>query len=684
MEWAAPGEDWNVSGVVTFTVAELGNPENSFQVIWQGPYQTTAYVKYNYPGREGVEAQQLVRASNGTYTSYKMGSSHNKEEGQVGDNWFLKCKPFLNNWNDSNQRAPGLLSLEWQLDGSLNVVVVRDDGNRHILASFCDDPETYEPSTAVYGEGGKDYNLPKLSFEHGYTISVDVTGNTKFMLYNISNSGMQPDSVSVAEEAIEYEPHFYSQGKQIPTFADMQVIGDVVPGTEVTVPTLTYTTYADSEAVAVTDVKWGVLGGELSAVEGGKIVPAGTSGDYVVRYTVTVLGVDFVKEMTFHACVYDTLAETITPLACNVSGEGWYSCEHGNMVVKEIPAAEHDYSELTWVWDGYTSATASFKCSLCGDVQTVKADGASITNEVTKQATCYEEGTRIYTATVMFGEEQYTDTKAEVIAMTAHEYGAPVWSWTGYEGAKATFTCLNDGCTHTEEVTATIANEVVKDATCYEEGSRIYTATVTFGEEQYTDTKTEVIAMTAHKYGAPVWSWTGYEGAKATFTCTRSGYTHAEEVTATVTDEMTKEATCTETGVRTYMAKVTFGGQDYTETKTETIAAHGHTIVKVDAKAPTCTESGNGAYYTCGQCGGCWSDENAQNAISSESMVVPATGHKYENGVCTVCGAEDPDYVAENKGGCSGTVTYGGAVISAAMILVAAVTVMVLKRRKDR
>ena len=188
----------------------------------------------------------------------------------------------------------------------------------------------------------------------------------------------------------------------------------------------------------------------------------------------------------------------------------------------------------------------------------------------------------------------------------------------------------------------------------------------------------------AHKYGAPVWSWTGYEGAKATFTCLNDGCTHTEEVTATVTDEMTKEATCTETGVRTYMAKVTFGGQDYTETKTETIAAHGHTIVKVDAKAPTCTESGNGAYYTCGQCGGCWSDENAQNAISSESMVVPATGHKYENGVCTVCGAEDPDYVAENKGGCSGTVTYGGAVISAAMILVAAVTVMVLKRRKDR
>ena len=811
VEWAAPGEDWNVSGVVTFTVAELGNPENSFQVIWAGPYQTTAYVKYNYPGREGVEAQQLVRASNGDYTSYKMGNSHNKEEGQVGDNWFLKCKPFLNNWDDSNQRAPGILSLEWQLDGSLNVVVLKDNGNRHILASFCDDPATYVPSTDVYGAGGKDYNLPKLSFENGYTISVEVTGNTQFMLYDISETGEQSDSVSVAEETIEYEPYFYLQGKQIPTFADAQAIGDVELGTEVTVPTLTYTTYANTEAVAVTDVKWGAVGGELTAVEGGKIVPADVHGDYVVRYTVTALGVDFVKEITFHACVYETLSGTITPPACNVSGEGWYSCEHGNMIVKEIPALTHDYGEATWSWDGYTSATASFKCSHCGDVQTVKAEGASITSEVTKQPTCYETGVRTYTATVTFGDEQFTDTKTEVIAMTAHVYGEPEWTWEGYTGAKATFACTNDGCTHTEEVTAEITNAVTKEATCYEKGVRTYTATVSFGEEEYTDTKTEEIEMTVHVYGEPTWTWEGYTGAKATFACTNDGCTHTEDVTAEITSAVTKEATCTETGVKTYTAKatldgkqytttkeealavlghdlthhdavtatceengnveywscsrcsknfadedgseelenvvipatghtygeptwtwegytgakatfactndgcthtedvtaeitsavtkeatctetgvktytatVTFDGETYTATKTETIEAHGHTVVKVDAKAPTCTEAGNGAYYTCEECGGCWSDPDAQNATSAENMVVPATGHKYENGVCTVCGAEDPDYVAEDEGGCSGTITYGGAVIAAAGILVAAAAVTALKRRKDR
>ena len=598
LAWSAPGEDWNVSGVVTFTVAELGNPENSFQVIWQGPNQTRAYVKYEYT--DGDSSQILYRAqgrnvSGKYYYVLGTGSDHAKDE--ILDNWDNQYQPTLN-----STTSVGILGLEWFGD-ILNITAINESGNKQILASFNEDRETYVPSQEATGTTS---NLPKLSFENGYTISVEVTGNTQFMLYDISETGEQSDSVSVAEETIEYEPYFYSQGKQIPTFADAQAIGDVELGTEVTVPTLTYTTYANTEAVAVTDVKWGAVGGELTAVEGGKIVPADVHGDYVVRYTVTALGVDFVKEITFHACVYETLSDTITPPACNVPGEGWYSCEHGNMVVKEIPALTHDYGEATWSWDGYTSATASFKCSHCGDVQTVKAEGESITSEVTKQATCYEKGVRTYTATVSFGEEEYTDTKTEEIEMTVHVYGEPTWTWEGYTGAKATFACTNDGCTHTEEVTAEITNAV------------------------------------------------------------------------------TKEATCTETGVKTYTATVTFDGETYTATKTETIEAHGHTVVKVDAKAPTCTEAGNGAYYTCEECGGCWSDPDAQNATSAENMVVPATGHKYENGVCTVCGAEDPDYVAEDEGGCSGTITYGGAVIAAAGILVAAAAVTALKRRKDR
>ena len=49
-----------------------------------------------------------------------------------------------------------------------------------------------------------------------------------------------------------------------------------------------------------------------------------------------------------------------------------------------------------------------------------------------------------------------------------------------------------------------------------------------------------------------------------------------ETVNATVTNEVTTEATCKADGVRTYTAKVTFEGKEYTDTKTEVIPATGH------------------------------------------------------------------------------------------------------------
>ena len=51
---------------------------------------------------------------------------------------------------------------------------------------------------------------------------------------------------------------------------------------------------------------------------------------------------------------------------------------------------------------------------------------------------------------------------------------------------------------------------------------------------------------------------------------------HVENVTATVTNAVTTEATCETTGVRTYTAKVTFEDKEYTDTKTEVIPATDH------------------------------------------------------------------------------------------------------------
>lgn len=56
---------------------------------------------------------------------------------------------------------------------------------------------------------------------------------------------------------------------------------------------------------------------------------------------------------------------------------------------------------------------------------------------------------------------------------------------------------------------------------------------------------------------------------------------------------------------------------------------HSHNLVAVNAKAPTCTEDGNIAYWQCSECGKYYSDENAINEIEAGSIVLPHSGHQY-------------------------------------------------------
>ncbi|MGM9574552.1 MAG: S-layer homology domain-containing protein [Oscillospiraceae bacterium] len=71
---------------------------------------------------------------------------------------------------------------------------------------------------------------------------------------------------------------------------------------------------------------------------------------------------------------------------------------------------------------------------------------------------------------------------------------------------------------------------------------------------------------------------------------------------------------------------------------------HIHTLDKVEAKAPTCTEDGNIEYYVCSGCGKLFADATGKVEITANDVVDKATGHDYKDGVCTRCGAKDPDY----------------------------------------
>ena len=229
---------------------------------------------------------------------------------------------------------------------------------------------------------------------------------------------------------------------------------------------------------------------------------------------------------------------------------------------------------------------------------------------------------------------------------TGHAYGEPVWSWTDDFKATATFTCANNAA-HVENVTATVTNAVTTEATCETDGVRTYTAKVTFEGKEYTDTKTETLPATGHAYGEPVWKWNDGFTASATFTCGNDA-SHVENVTATVTNTVTTEATCKADGVRTYTAKVTFEGKEYTDTKTEVIPATSHDTELVGAKDATCTEDGYTGDEVCKVC----------QTVVKQGEVIPALGHDYKDGKCSRCGAEEPTTPVEpGKPGDSGKPT---------------------------
>ena len=167
--------------------------------------------------------------------------------------------------------------------------------------------------------------------------------------------------------------------------------------------------------------------------------------------------------------------------------------------------------------------------------------------------------------------------------------------------------------------------------------------------EGKTETTLEKLAIpaTGHAYGAPVWKWTDDFTASATFTCSNDA-SHVKTVNATVTNEVTTEATCEADGVRTYTAKATFEGEEYTDTKTEVIPATSHDTELVGAKDATCTEDGYTGDEVCKVCG----------VTVKQGEVIPALGHDYKDGKCSRCGAEEPTTPVEpGKPGDSGKPT---------------------------
>ena len=276
------------------------------------------------------------------------------------------------------------------------------------------------------------------------------------------------------------------------------------------------------------------------------------------------------------------------------------------------------------------------------------ADGHTLTAVAEVPATCEETGVKAHWVCSVCGKlfsdaegKNETTLEALTIGVLGHDYGEAAWTWTGYESAKATFTCSRDA-SHVEEVTAAVTSEITTPASCESTGVRTYTATVTFQGKNYTDTRTETLPSLGHAWGEPVWTWTGCGAAEASFACARDAG-HVKVLPASITSEVTTQPGCSTEGVRTYTATVTLEGKNYTDTRTETLPSLGHKTQLVGAKAAACTEDGYTGDEVCTVC----------QEVVKKGEVIPATGHKTqlvgakaatctEDGytgdeVCTVC-----------------------------------------------
>ena len=388
--------------------------------------------------------------------------------------------------------------------------------------------------------------------------------------------------------------------------------------------------------------------------------------------------------------------------------------------------AFHFYKKANRGYDDTDAMFAIDNVTMTYGVTDPCADGHTLTAVAEVPATCEETGVKAHWVCSVCGKlfsdadgKNETTLEALTIGALGHDWGEAAWTWTGYESAKATFTCSRDA-SHVEEVTAAVTSEITTPASCESTGVRTYTATVTFQGKNYTDTCTETLPALGHK--------TQLVGAK-TATCTEDGYT-GDEV-CTVCQETVKkgevipalghktqlvgakEATCTQDGY-TGDEVCTVCGE--TVKKGEVIPALGHKTQLVGAKAATCTEDGYTGDEVCTVCqevvkkgevipatghktqlvgaktATCTGDGYTGDEVCTvcqetvkKGEVIPATGHDYKDGKCANCGETDPNYKPaepENPGVKTGDEAHTALWLAAASVSLLAAAALLLGKKK--
>lgn len=363
----------------------------------------------------------------------------------------------------------------------------------------------------------------------------------------------------------------------------------------------------------------------------GKVTKEATCFETGVKtYTCTRCGGTKTKEIQKTKHDYEEHVET--PATCTSRGVSYYVCKNCGLTTskKQTPATGHIHTEVrnkkdaTYTDDGYTGDT------YCKDCGKKLETGTMIPKLVEKEhdygewvldqaPTCKKYGVRHRIC------KNCGDREVDVLDKVDH-------SWELVSTTPATCTIGEiqhykcSVCGETKDVTLSNPlgehswdnGKVTKEATCTEDGEKTYTCTVC------NTTKTEVIPATGHQHKE-------VRNAKKA-TCTEDGYTgdtyctdcNTKLESGTVVNKLghtwdngviTKEATGTEEGVKTYTCK-TCG-----ETKTEKIPVTSHHLDQgTITKKATCTENGEKTYH-------CTDADCDKTYVET----IPATGHKFDS-----------------------------------------------------
>lgn len=409
----------------------------------------------------------------------------------------------------------------------------------------------------------------------------------------------------------------------------------------------------------------------------GKVTKEATCSETGVKtYTCTRCGGTKTEEIPKTKHNYEEHVET--PATCTSRGVSYYVCKNCGLTTskKQTPATGHIHTEVrnkkdaTYTDDGYTGDT------YCKDCGKKLETGTMIPKLVEKEhdygewvldqaPTCKKYGVRHRIC------KNCGDREVDVLDKVDHSWElvstTPV---TCTIGEIQHYKC--SVCGETKDVTLSNPlgehswdnGKVTKEATCTEDGEKTYTCTVC------NTTKTEVIPATGHQHKEvrnakkAICTEDGYtgdtyctdcntklesgtvvnklghtwdngvitkeateteEGVK-TYTCKTCGETKIEKIPVTShhldQGTITKKATCTENGEKTYHCT----DADCDKTYVETIPATGHQHTEVrDKKEVTCEEDGYTGDTYCKDCG----------QLISKGAVVKATGHSWNSGKVT-------------------------------------------------